>query len=85
MEEKNVIIIFKNHLNKTSVDLEVPLDITIYDLIIGLNEAYDLKIDTSNMSKCHLKIENPIMLLRGNKTLKECGIRQGSIINYTGR
>ena len=30
-----------------------------------------------------LKSENPIALLKGNKSLSEFGLRNGSIINYT--
>ena len=32
---------------------------------------------------CYLKSENPIALLRGNKTLAEYGIRNGTLINFT--
>ena len=66
-----------------SVDLEIPLDITTRELIMGLNQAFDLGIDTSDIKKCYLKAENPIALLRGNKLLSEYGLRNGSIINYT--
>lgn len=83
MSKDKAIIIF-NHIKKNrSVDLEVPLDITATDLVIALNTAYDLGIDTTNIKNCYLKAENPISLLRGNKTLAEYGIRNGSIINFT--
>ena len=49
----------------------------------ALNEAYKLEIDTSNIKNCYLKSENPIALLRGNKTLAEYGIRNGTLINFT--
>lgn len=83
MSKDKVIIIFNYIKKKRSVDLEVPLDITATDLVIALNTAYDLGIDTTNIKNCYLKAENPIALLRGNKTLAEYGIRNGSIINYT--
>ena len=83
MAKETAIIIFKNHKKKVSVDLEIPLDISANDLVIALNTAYDLGIDTTDIKNCHLKAENPIALLRGNKTLVEYGIRNGSIINYT--
>lgn len=83
MNRDKVIIIFNNDKSKTSVDIEVPINITATELVIGLNAAYDLGIDTSDVKNCYLKMENPIALLRGNKTLEQYGIRNGSIINYT--
>ena len=66
-----------------TVDLEVPLDISANDLVNALNSAYDLGIDTSDIKNCYLKAENPIALIKGNKTLAEFGLRNGSVINYT--
>ena len=82
MDEKAIIIFIISKKN-ISVDLEVPLDITANDLVIALNKAYELEIDTDNVLNCYLKSENPIALLRGNKTLQEFGVRNGSIINFT--
>lgn len=83
MAKDKAVIIF-NILNRGfSADLEVPLDISGNDLTIALNQAYQLGIDTSNVKNCYLKAENPIALLRGNKTLREYGIRNGSVINFT--
>lgn len=83
MGKDKAIVIFNYIKKNKSVDLEVPLDITATDLVIALNTAYNLGIDTTNIKNCYLKAENPISLLRGNKTLVEYGIRNGSIINYT--
>lgn len=77
------IVIFNICKKNISVDLEIPLDITANDLIIALNKAFELDIDIENVLNCYLKSENPIALLRGNKTLLEFGIRNGSIINFT--
>lgn len=84
MDRETAIVIFINHCKDYCVDLEVPLDITANDLVIALNTVYELGIDTSDIKNCYLKAERPIMLLRGNKTLAEFGLRNGSIINYTG-
>ena len=81
--DKKAVIIFIMGKKNISVDLEVPLDITANDLVIALNNAYDLEIDTDNVLNCYLKSENPIALLRGNKSLQEFGVRNGSIINFT--
>lgn len=65
------------------VDLEIPLDISANDLVIALNSAYDLGIDTSDVKNCYLKAENPIALLKGNKLLSDYGIRNATVINFT--
>lgn len=79
---KDVAVVLFNNINKYNVDLEIPLDITANDLVYALNKAYNLGIDISNIKECYLKSENPIALLRGNKTLREFGIRNGSIILF---
>lgn len=81
--ENKIVIVFNILKKNVSVDLEIPLDITTRELVVGLNEAFDLGIDTSDIKQCYLKTENPIALLRGNKLLSEYGLRNGSIINYT--
>lgn len=77
------IIVFNITKRKFTVDLEVPLDISANELVVALNTAYELGIDTTDIKNCYLKAENPIALLKGNKTLAEFGIRNGSVINYT--
>lgn len=83
MNQDKAIIIFNNCKQNMTVDIEVPLNITATELIVGLNTAYELGIDTTDIKNCYLKAENPIALLKGNKTLAQYGIRNGSIINYT--
>lgn len=83
MNRDVAIVIFNIVKRKFTIDLEIPLDITANELVNALNTAYGLGIDTTNIKNCFLKAENPIALLRGNKTLSEYGIRNGSIINYT--
>ena len=79
----SVVVIFKNVEKNINVDLEVPLYITARELVIGLNEAYDLDIDINDIKKCYLKVDNPVMLLRGNMLLRDAGIRNGSVISYS--
>lgn len=83
MKNETAIVILKLHKRATTIDIEVPLNITANDLVVALNSAYDLKINTSEIKNCYLKAENPIALLKGNKTLLDFGIRDGSIINFT--
>lgn len=83
MDKETAIIILNITKRNFTVDLEVPLDISANDLVNALNTAYKLGIDTSDIKNCYLKAENPIALLKGNKTLVEFGLRNGSVINYT--
>lgn len=83
MDSETAIVIFVNHNNEYGVDLEVPLNITANEFVKALNTAYKLEIDISDIKNCYLKAENPIVLLKGNKTLAEFGIRNGSKIHYT--
>lgn len=76
-------VIFCITKRKYAVDLEVPLDITANDFVNALNIAYKLQIDTSDIKNCYLKSENPMALLKGNKTLAEFGLRNGSVIFFT--
>ncbi|MBQ8488386.1 MAG: EsaB/YukD family protein [Pseudobutyrivibrio sp.] len=81
--ENSAVIIFNNIKKNESIDLEIPLDITANDLVIGLNTAYELGIDTSDQKKCFLKAENPFALLKGSKKLSDFGVRNGTVINFT--
>ena len=83
MNNDPAIVILNIIKRDFSVDLEVPLFISANELVIALNTAYELGIDTTNIKNCYLKAENPIALLKGNKTLAEFGIRNGSVINFT--
>jgi len=82
MENDRIVAVFNNLKENVTVDIDIPLDITANELIIGLDSAFDLGMDISNISLCHLKTENPITLIRGNKTLREYGLWNGTIINY---
>ena len=59
----------------------MPLYITANDLVKGLNTAFNLGINIENINECFLRCENPIVLLKGNKTLREFNLRNGTLIN----
>ncbi len=82
MEQETVIIILNMVKRQKTVDLEVPLNITANELVLALNKAYELGINTDDIKNCYLRAEKPIALLRGNRTLEEFGIRNGTIITY---
>ena len=83
MDREKAVITFNIISRNESVDLEVPLSISANDLVMALNAAYKLNIDVTDMKNCYLRAEKPIILLRGNKTLAEFGLRNGSVINFT--
>jgi uncharacterized ubiquitin-like protein YukD len=80
---KTAVILVRFYKKNIEKDVEVPLDITANELLIGLNSAYDLGIDIEDIRKCYLKMENPVALLHGNKLLREYGMHDCSIINIT--
>lgn len=75
------IVILNIHKDNKEIDIEIPLDITANELVLALNKTYNLGINTENMMELYLRSENPIALLKGNRTLEEYGIRNGSILN----
>lgn len=80
---ERAVVIFEVPKRNISVDLDIPLNISAYELTQALNSAYHLGIDISDIKKCYLKSDNPIALLRGSQSLKEFGIRNGSSIIYS--
>lgn len=83
MNRDVAIVVFNIIKRNFVVDLEIPLNITANELVNALNDAYGLGIDTNDIKNCYLKAERPIALLKGNKTLAEFGVRNGTVINYT--
>ncbi len=83
MNKDSATVVFNMTKRNTVTDIEVPLYISANELVIALNEIYDLKIDTGNIKNCYLKAEKPIVLLRGNKTLADFGVRNGTVIYFT--
>ena len=75
-------IIFMNHSNGASLDIEVPLDISAQDLFVALNKGLRLGIDETNRHNCFLKAEKPTAFLSGSASLKQMGVRNGTIINF---
>ena len=79
---ETAVVEFQNIANRTKIEIEMPLEITANDLVLALNEAFSLEMDINDIFNCYLVAENPIAFLRGNKTLKQFGIRNGSRIIY---
>lgn len=79
--DKNKIVI-RLRIPKLGIedDIEVPVSITANNLVVAINTAYNLGMNTNDIENCYLKAENPIALLKGNKTLEEFGLYNGSLI-----
>jgi len=82
MLSNNVIITINLIKNGQYHDLEIPLDISASELCSALFQKY-LPEQYGDMQQYYLKTERPIALLRGERILREYGIRDGSIINIT--
>ena len=81
MKDK-AIVVFEHIQNRTSLDIEVPLSITANELIYGLNKGLNLGIDLNNVAECYLCTEEPRVLLRGDITLEDFGLRDGTKIIF---
>ncbi len=81
MVEK-IVVTFMLHDRNESEDLEIPLDVSAHDLVAGLNQAFSLGIPTEDISKFYLAAENPIALVKGNRTLREIGLRNGTMLHF---
>lgn len=79
---KNLILTLNIHKTDYQCDIEVERTLTANELVVALNQAYGLGINLSDITQCYLKTENPIALLKGNKTLEEYGLRNGTVINF---
>lgn len=82
MSARSAIIIFRIKNTRLAADLEVPLDISAHELVLALNEAFDLGIDTSDARNCFMKASYPTALLQGSRSLAGFGIRTGSVISH---
>lgn len=81
--ENDIQISLIDHVNGRRMDLEVALGVTAIELYAGLNSALGWGTDPQDSRSCYLACENPIALLRGDHTLREFGVRNGSILHYS--
>ena len=80
--DDTVIVSFCAVPQRIFLDIEVPTDLTVIELLKALNQAFGLGVDITDVKQCYLKMENPIALMRGNKLVSDYGIRNGSIIYF---
>lgn len=70
---------------KVEYDIEVPLNITAYDLFVALNEAFKLNYNIDVKEACYLCTESPITFLVGDRLLSDYGLRNGTVINILSK
>ncbi len=83
MSRDSAVITVVLHKYGVSHDLEVPLDISANELCSALFEKF-LPERQGDRNQYYLRSERPIALLRGERTLREYGLRSGSVINIVG-
>lgn len=64
------------------MDIELPVSITANELIFGLNRGLNLGINMERPEDCFLRTENPVTLLRGDETIENYGLHDGTRIIY---
>lgn len=78
---KKIICSFMNIINSQTFDIEIPIDITCDEFVKSMNEALQLNIKIPS-NQAYFRSENPIALIRGEKTIGEIGLHTGSLIIY---
>lgn len=68
--------------NNNRKDVEIPKNITADELITALNGGFDLGIDVDNPKDYLFRAENPIALIKGDITVEELGLRDGTVIYF---
>lgn len=84
MKKSTIIVVFEIQQRKETHNIEMPLEITANELVHALNMAFDLKINEEDITQVYLKAENPIALIKGNRTLRELGLRDATRLIYSG-
>ena len=81
---EKIVKVFRQIKNRMVFDseLEIPTNMTANDLIVALNQLFDLGMNINKIQSCYLKAENPIALLKGDKTIADIGLINGSIVIY---
>ncbi len=77
-----IMIVFQRNDTEQVMDLEIPTNISIAELIFGLNVGLDLGIDINNPAQCYLRSENPVALLKGEGLVEEYKLHDGSKIIF---
>ena len=75
-----IVIVMNVPSRKIREDIEIPVDITVNELIRSVIQIYGLGMDQDNIFNYYLKADNPKALLKGDTTIAEYGLRNGTEI-----
>lgn len=78
----SIIVEFERMRTNERFDMEIPKDITANDLVKALNIGLSLGINMDDVSQCYLMADNPLSLLRGETTIEEYGLYDGSKVIF---
>ncbi len=78
----SIIVQFERVNTDIKFDIEIPKELTANELVKALNIGLSLGIDMDDVSQCYLIAENPLSLLRGETTIEEYGLYDGSKIIF---
>ena len=84
MKEK-IVVVFSIPDRNQEFDIEIPINISANELIYGLNKGFNLGIKMNDPEDCYLRSENPTALLRGDTTIEDYRLYQGTKIIYSRR
>ena len=59
--DQNIIIQLRLKKQNREFDVSVPIDLTANELIMALNEAFPLNIDSGDISQSYLQTENQLL------------------------
>jgi uncharacterized ubiquitin-like protein YukD len=79
MDDRAVITVRRKNMD---MDMDIPLDVTVIEFIESLNHIFSLGLENESTSKWFVKSENPTALLKGERTLREFNVRNGSVIRF---
>ncbi|MCI7812535.1 MAG: ubiquitin-like domain-containing protein [Lachnospiraceae bacterium] len=80
MKNKKRILVTVHLSDGEEMDLDVPSEITVLELLEGLNEKLEWKKKTEEIACVYLRSENPIAFLKGDYPLSEYHLRDGSVL-----
>lgn len=80
----NLVITFVDEEKNQHHDLEVPDEISADEFVNALQLVYKLHGSTVNPRDAYMRMEYPVGLIKGSHSLRELGMRNGSIV-YSGK
>lgn len=61
-------------------ELEIPIDITVKEFCKAISEGLNINEENTKISNYYIRTFNPLAFIKGRDKLKDCGVRNGTII-----